>query len=1216
MSNNRKLIANLIETPEDNQSIMEKLALLPEEERIRILEDVVSRKYPDKGWPALRYDWDLWARPNQLVYKDLEWEKWKNLVLCAGRGFGKGGSLDTPIRTASEWKTLGTIAVGDIVFDERGRMCNVTAVTDTYIPNKAYRLHFSDGTYLEVCDEHQFVTWTHRDRKAYLRKGDRAKNIEDTTRFPDNWVNWRKTVHLTDRSGKTKVGINNDIGPKIRTTQDLVDTFVYGTRSDRNHCIPLAGPLQTPEAKDLPIDPYIYGLYLGDGGVRTGIIASHIEDYDHYKERISAVGYSVSDFRPQKDKQSGVFNVYGLVQQLKKAGIFNDKSVDLSEIYLRASEHQRLELVRGLLDTDGSCLKSGLVEFTNTNKYIIDLTYDLLVSLGQKPVLSGRWGKVYGVKKKWAYRLTFMPTRDDIFSLPRKVDRIKMDGTLKQRLRNHHRMIVSYEEIDPIPMKCIQVDSPNSMYLLGRGLIPTHNTRVGAEYVRYLAENALVDRIALVGATNGDVNKVMIGGVSGILSVCPPWNMPYHSPTRKTLEWPNGVIAEYFSSVEPERLRGPQFGAAWLDEFCLVAGTKIKTDKGFLPIELIEDGVTVVTRVGPKKVKKAWKTSDSAETITIRLSNGEDITCTNGHPIYIKNRGILKANSVAVGDVVYSYKEYEEKCKNLRLLQQKIHNILTTNNTLFQKPSYGTVSGGTSIEGITNHEQESFFTEPILSFGLDILQKAQLFIILTEIARITQSLIYLHFPEENMQDSTLPNLLEESSYLPTKSGHNTLETFGKLKNLDDINVYLVEAIFYQLDKLLNFAQTDVERSTIEKFVLGKFQEFVNDAENILWATNAVNCVLENVLSTSPEKRDTESVLCALNNTMLQTHILKLVLEHVDTNIEQISVESVSQNKLLSSVYNFEVEDEHNYFANNTLVSNCAWSYQQETYDMLSFGLRNTDFPKLIITTTPKPQSIFLEILANPETYTVTGSTMENRANLGKGFIKDVVERYENTRLGRQELEAQILTDVPGALWQQNNIDANRVSRNKFGDLPDFMYIVLAVDPAMTSNKNSAETGICVAAFGMDGDFYVLHLDSVKQTPSEWARAVLEIYDDFIADQIIVETNQGGDLVIANLKQVRSHLNVMGVHAYRGKVLRAEPIASLYERGKVHHVGFFSKAEDQMINFNPIENPNGLKDCVDALVYALTALVDKTNTAYALNPAVGGFRTKLLSYKHR
>jgi phage terminase large subunit-like protein len=257
---------------------------------------------------------------------------------------------------------------------------------------------------------------------------------------------------------------------------------------------------------------------------------------------------------------------------------------------------------------------------------------------------------------------------------------------------------------------------------------------------------------------------------------------------------------------------------------------------------------------------------------------------------------------------------------------------------------------------------------------------------------------------------------------------------------------------------------------------------------------------------------------------------------------------------------------------------CSWLFPTETFDNASMCLRLGTDPRTIITTTPRNQEFFKNILSDKNTYTYRGSTFENAGNVAQGYLDDMTDRYAGTTLGRQELEAEILSDIKDALFKRQTIEKNRVPIGKLNQLPNFIYTVVAVDPAMSTNKTSAETGICVAAYGEDDHFYILELEGDKLEPLQWARRVLEFYDDYNAGWIVMETNQGGDLVINNIRQIRPHASIYGVSATRGKYLRAEPVSSLYERGKVHHAKVFARGEDQLANFHPVNNPNGLKDC--------------------------------------
>jgi phage terminase large subunit-like protein len=268
-----------------------------------------------------------------------------------------------------------------------------------------------------------------------------------------------------------------------------------------------------------------------------------------------------------------------------------------------------------------------------------------------------------------------------------------------------------------------------------------------------------------------------------------------------------------------------------------------------------------------------------------------------------------------------------------------------------------------------------------------------------------------------------------------------------------------------------------------------------------------------------------------------------------------------------------------------------WKYAEETWNMLQFGPRLGSDPRQVITTTPRPIPLLKDIMASPHTIIARGSTYDNQANLAPQFLAAIVKRYEGTRLGRQELSAEILDDVAGALWTRTNLDQHR--RRQTDKLPDMQRVVVGIDPAANANataEEGAETGIVVAALGMDGRGYILDDLSCRLSPMAWARMAIAGFDRYQADTIVVETNQGGAMVEAVLRSERDTLPVVAVHASRGKVTRAEPIAALYEQGRVSHVGSHATLEDQMVLFTP----NGIMgdttaDRVDALVWALTSL---------------------------
>jgi len=218
-----------------------------------------------------------------------------------------------------------------------------------------------------------------------------------------------------------------------------------------------------------------------------------------------------------------------------------------------------------------------------------------------------------------------------------------------------------------------------------------------------------------------------------------------------------------------------------------------------------------------------------------------------------------------------------------------------------------------------------------------------------------------------------------------------------------------------------------------------------------------------------------------------------------------------------------------------------------------------------------------------------GSSYENRANLAPAFFGQIVKKYEGTRLGRQELEAELLEDTPGALWSHGIIDAARLPAAPL----EFIRVVVAVDPAVTSGEESDETGIIVVGKDKNGHGYVLADVSGRYQPIEWARLAITAYRTHKADRIVAEVNNGGDMVEATIRMVDPNVAFTAVHASRGKVVRAEPVAALYEQGRVHHIGSFPQLEDQMTNFTSDfsrEAAGYSPDRCDALVWACSELL--------------------------
>ena len=280
----------------------------------------------------------------------------------------------------------------------------------------------------------------------------------------------------------------------------------------------------------------------------------------------------------------------------------------------------------------------------------------------------------------------------------------------------------------------------------------------------------------------------------------------------------------------------------------------------------------------------------------------------------------------------------------------------------------------------------------------------------------------------------------------------------------------------------------------------------------------------------------------------------------------------------------------------------AWKNAQDTWDMAMFGLRLGESPRVMVSTTPKPIPLVRELIGSELTTITRAATSANKANLAQAFLTQIVSKYEGTRLGRQELDGELLEEAEGALWNRDMIERARLK----GPLPAMKRIVVAIDPAITAKQESNLTGIVAAGLGQDGRAYVLADSSGRFSPDGWAKKAVAQYQALRADRFVAEGNQGGDMVRHTLNSVFPNAPVTIVHASRGKgkQARAEPIAALYEQGRVSHAGAFAELEDQMCTWEPLGDMPS-PDRLDALVWALTDLMLHS----VPKPVVGTFQTK-------
>ncbi len=275
---------------------------------------------------------------------------------------------------------------------------------------------------------------------------------------------------------------------------------------------------------------------------------------------------------------------------------------------------------------------------------------------------------------------------------------------------------------------------------------------------------------------------------------------------------------------------------------------------------------------------------------------------------------------------------------------------------------------------------------------------------------------------------------------------------------------------------------------------------------------------------------------------------------------------------------------------------CKWRHPQSTWDMLQFGLRLGDWPRQLVTTTPKTMPLLRALLDDPVHTVVTrAATSDNAANLADGFAEMMAALYGGSVMARQELAGEFLEQADGALWSRALLD-----RIACDAVPDLSRVVVAVDPPVTSHAGSDACGLVVAAKGTTGEFYVLHDGTLQgAAPHVWAQAAVDLFHAHQCDLTVAEVNQGGELVTAMLHHIDPCLPVRTVHARRGKYTRAEPIAALYARGLVRHVrsaNALNALEDEMCNFTRDGLPGGRSpDRVDALVWALTDLAERAGS---------------------
>lgn len=453
-------------------------------------------------------------------------------------GGGKALAVNTPIPTPSGWSTMGELKSGDQVFGMDGKPCAVLCNSGIQHNRKCYKITFDDGSETVADAEHLWLTYTADElSKSRSRTPEwRAKRRSNRPSRVSGVKSEKFTLSLIARN---KLNSPPTIPPptgQIRTTTDIAATVRSPNGRQSNHAIPISGSLDCPESP-VPLDPYLLGVWLGDGTASDGSITS--------ADLEIPAAFESGGFKVVKGSGKYRWGTYGLHRVLRLMGLLKNKRVPSN--YLRASRSQRLALLQGLMDTDGYCCKSGSVEFCNTNRNLADGVFELVASLGCKPHFREGVAKLYGriIGPKYTVKWT---TTEPMFRLQRKLDRQKV-GTA--RCTTKFRYIVSCEEVDSVAVCCIKVDSQGSMFLHGRAMIPTHNSEAlwlaALQYVSIPTYAALILRrtyadLAKPGALM-DRSKSYLHGTDAV------WN-----ETKKQWKFPSGATIS-FGHLENEEAK-------------------------------------------------------------------------------------------------------------------------------------------------------------------------------------------------------------------------------------------------------------------------------------------------------------------------------------------------------------------------------------------------------------------------------------------------------------------------------------------------------------------------------------------------------------------------------------------------------------------------------------------------------------------------------------
>ena len=575
-------------------------------------------------------------------------------------GARAGGKLiytETPILTTNGWKTMDTVEIGDQVFDENGVPCNVISKSDINIDEKTYKLIFDDSSEIIAGERHQWWTINRLERRRNSRRNDEYR-LKRKKKRKKRSVG--KRPDLAEQNSLRKYKYKNNIDSGIRTTKEIFESLI--DNNEANHSIPLCKPLHF-EKKDLIVPPYVLGSWLADGATKSG----NYTGVDSFIwEKIETYGYKVT--HSKKEKKAHYIN--GLVLQLKKIGVYANKHIPL--IYKNSSIEQRIELIQGIMDGDGSVNKSSGYELSISDEILSQDIYEVLLSLGIKCNRKKNKSYLYGIEKKDRYRFKFK-SNIQLVTLPRKAERL----IKKPALNTTYRLIKNVVEVENLPKVCIQVDSPNNIYLVGKNLIPTHNSFL-IRYASILYSLAIPGLQTYLFRRNvKDLKKNHLAGHESFLVVLHPFVKKEKCKINQTdlrIDFDNGSqihLCHCQHDKDVEKYRGAEIHFLLIDE-----------STQFTPFQI--DFLRTNVRVGGFKIdyKEAQKTmpfltEDFFPRIMYATNPGGISHCIPYGDVLTDN-GWKKIEDVAVNELVLTIdKNYKiEKKKVLNTFKYSINEDL------------------------------------------------------------------------------------------------------------------------------------------------------------------------------------------------------------------------------------------------------------------------------------------------------------------------------------------------------------------------------------------------------------------------------------------------------------------------------------------------------------------------------------------------------------